>query len=448
MSDGIYWLATAIFVSVYVLIISEKVDKTKAALLAGTLMVALSVLTQEEAFYSDRLGIDYNVIFLLIGMMIMVSIMGRSGAFGWAAIWAAKLAGGEPRRILVSFVVLTALASALLDNVTTVMLIGPVTLLIADELEIDPVPFLVAEALASNIGGTATLIGDPPNIMIGSKAQFGFMDFVVHLAPAVAVMLVGLVFVVLWMFGSKMQVSEEKRLRVMAMEPGDLVRDRALVVKSGVVIGLVIVGFTVHGVLHVEPATLALTGAAVLLFITATDPHDILREVEWPTIFFFIGLFLTVGGIVKVGVVKDLSSVVIGVTDPTSSDTLLTSVVMLWFSGIASSVVDNIPYVATMIPLVQNMANDIFHGGAADPGALPLATLHHPVMLPVWWSLALGACLGGNGSPIGASANVVVIGLAQKAGHTISFLRFVRYGVPVTVMTLAIATAYVWLRYY
>lgn len=448
MSDGIYWLAATIFVTVYVLIISEKVDKTKAALLAGTLMMALPVLTQQEAFYSDRVGIDYNVIFLLIGMMIMVGIMGRSGAFGWAAIWAAKLAKGEPGRILIYFVLLTALASALLDNVTTVMLMAPVTLLIADELEIDPVPFLVAEALASNIGGTATLIGDPPNIMIGSKAQFGFMDFIVHMAPAVAVMLVGLLVVVWFMFGSKMKVNEKQRLRVMAMEPRHLIKDKGLVIKSSVVLTLTILGFTLHSALHIEPATIALVGAAVLLFITPVEPHEAFTDVEWPTIFFFIGLFLTVGGIVKVGVVKDLSSVVIGLTDPSQTDMFLTSMVLLWFSGIASSVIDNIPYVATMIPLVQNMANDVFLAGAGDAGALPLSTMHHPVLLPVWWSLALGACLGGNGTPIGASANVVVLGLAAKAGHPISFLRFMRYGVPVTLMTLVIATLYVWLRYY
>ncbi|MEM6531033.1 MAG: ArsB/NhaD family transporter [Myxococcota bacterium] len=444
-----YWLAAAIFAALYLLIVSERVDKTKAALLAGVSMLGVGILSQEEAFYSERLGIDYNVIFLLIGMMILVGIMGKSGAFEFTAIWFAKLAGGSPKRILVVFVVFTAVASALLDNVTTVMLLAPVTLLIADELEIDPVPFLIAEALASNIGGTATLIGDPPNIMVASKARFTFLDFIVHLAPAVAVMLIALVLVVLVVFGNSLNVSEKHRARVMAMNPSKLIKDRTLVISSSIVLSITILGFALHSVVHIEPATIALVGAATLLFISKVDAHEILGEkIEWGTIFFFIGLFLTVGGIVKVGLVGDLSSFVVEATGPTKDDMFNTAIAMLWFSGIASAVVDNIPYVATMIPLVQDTANSVFHQGALDPSALPLATLHQPVLAPVWWCLALGACLGGNGSPIGASANVVVIATAQKAGHTISFLRFCKFGVPVMLMTLAIGTVYIWVRYY
>ncbi|MEL6547134.1 MAG: SLC13 family permease, partial [Myxococcota bacterium] len=258
-----------------------------------------------------------------------------------------------------------------------------------------------------------------------------------------------LVAVVLVLFGRHMEVSEKHRARVMKMNPSKLIKDKKLVATSLVVLSATILGFALHSVVHIEPATIALFGAAVLLFISKVDAHEILGEkIEWGTIFFFIGLFLTVGGIVKVGLVSDLSSVVVSATGPTKDDMFFTAITMLWFSGIASAVVDNIPYVATMIPLVQDTANSVFHQGALDATQLPLETLHHPVLAPVWWSLALGACLGGNGSPIGASANVVVIATAQKAGHKISFMRFCSFGVPVMLMTLAIGTVYVWLRYY
>ena len=447
VTTSMYWTATAVFLLVYALIISEKVEKTKAALFGGAAMLGLSILTQEEAFYSERLGVDYNVIFLLIGMMLMINIMGKSGVFQWMAIRVAKAAKGLPGRILLLFVLICAISSAFLDNVTTVMLLGPVTLLICDELDLDPTPFLLSEALASNIGGTATLIGDPPNIMVASKAQLTFVDFLVHLAPAVLVMLVALLGIVWLLFGRSLKVSEEKRKHILNMDPNALITDRKLLIQSVAVVGTTIAGFALHGVLHIEPASLALMGAAVLLLIADVDVHKTLAEVEWPAIFFFIGLFLTVGGVVKVGLVEDLSSMVIAVTGPTATDMTVTTLVVLWFSGIASAIVDNIPFVATMIPLVTDMANTIFHAGQADPGQLPTETLHHPVLMPVWWALALGACLGGNGSPIGASANVIIMGLAEKSGNKISFLRFVALGAPVTILTLAIGTVYVYLRY-
>ncbi|HEX9594210.1 MAG TPA: ArsB/NhaD family transporter [bacterium] len=447
-SATIYWLATAIFVLAYAVIVSEKVHKTKVALLGAALMICLPILTQHEAFHSEHFGIDYNVIFLLISMMIIINIMARSGVFEWVAIRSAKVAQGRPFTLMATFAVLTAIASALLDNVTTVLLLAPVTLLIADELDVDPVPFLIVEALASNIGGTATLIGDPPNMMIASKAKYGFMDFIIHLTPVVVIIMIAFVVVIKILFGRKLKVSEEKRLRVMAMDESRLIRNPVLMKKSLVVMGLTIIGFTLHGALHLEPATIAFTGAAVLLLISGEHPHHILAEVEWTTIFFFMGLFIIVGGLVKVGMIRDLSQFVIDVTKPTDQSLMTTTMVMLWFSAIASTIVDNIPFVAAINPLVLDLANTIFHHGGADPAALPVATLHHPVLEPLWWSLALGASLGGNGTLIGASANVIIVGMAERAGRRISFMKFMAYGVPVMVMTLILSSLYVWLRYY
>jgi len=448
ISPTVYWLATAIFVVAYAVIVSEKVHKTKVALVGAALMIALKILTQHEAFHSEEFGIDYNVIFLLISMMVIINIMTRSGVFQWVAIRSAKVAKGKPFTIMAIFVVITAIASALLDNVTTVLLLAPVTLLIADELDVDPIPYLIAEALASNIGGTATLIGDPPNIMIASKAHYSFMDFIYNLTPVVVIIMIAFVVVMKVLFGSRLKVTEEKRKRVMEMDESSLITDPVLMKKSLVVMGLTVVGFTMHGVLHLEPATIALTGAAILLLISGEHPHHILADVEWTTIFFFMGLFIIVGGVVKVGLIKDLSQVVIDVTHPTQESMFTTSFVMLWFSAFASAIVDNIPFVATMNPLVLDMANTVFHEGAHSAAALGAATLHHDVLEPVWWSLALGACLGGNGSPIGASANVIVVGMAEKAGKPISFAKFMAYGFPIMIMTLIISHLYIYLRYY
>ncbi|MGE3173598.1 MAG: SLC13 family permease [Planctomycetota bacterium] len=447
-SPAAYWIATAIFVLTFAGIVSEKVHKTKAALFGAGLMLVLGIVSQEEAFHSTHIGIDHNVVFLLISMMILVNVLARTGLFEWAAIRAARVAQGRPIRILLLFVGLTAVASALLDNVTTVLLIAPVTLLIADELDLDPVPFLLAETMASNIGGAATLIGDPPNIVIGSRAQLDFVDFLVNLAPAVAVMMAAFLGALLLLYGKRLKVTEERRQRVLAMDPRRVIKDAVLARKAVAVLALVLVGFLMHGTLHLEPATIALFGAALLLLIAKGNPHDVLADVEWPTIFFFIGLFIVVGGIVKVGVVRDVSHAIVGATAPTADGMQTTATALLWASGVLSAVVDNIPYVATMNPLVLDMANSVFHAGQADPASLPVETLHQPVMMPVWWALALGACLGGNATPIGASANVVVLGVLERSGTKVTFGRFLRMGVPVTLMTLAIAQVYLWVRYY
>lgn len=443
-----YWVAISIFAITLGLVVSERIHKTKAVLLGAALMMALPILTQHDAFHSVRYGIDYNVVFLLISMMILVGIIGRSGVFEWAAIRSAKLARGRPLRIMVAFACLTAVASAFLDNVTTVLLVAPVTLLIADELDLDPVPFLITESLASNIGGTATLIGDPPNIMIASRARLEFVDFLVHLAPAVVVMMIGMLLGVQLLFGKRLRVDEGKRQRIMAMDASRLIKDRMLAVKSLLVLALTLVGFMLHGVLHLEPATVALLGAAVLLVISRGDPHKVFAGVEWSTIFFFIGLFIVVGGVVKAGVIRDVSQMVVEWTEPSRETMYRTSVTVLWCSGILSALVDNIPYVATMSPLILDMANGVFHGGAADAAELPLSTLHHAALMPVWWALALGSCLGGNATPIGASANVVVIGIAARSGVAVTFGRFMAYGVPTTLFTLVVSHVYLWLRYY
>ncbi|MEZ5964792.1 MAG: ArsB/NhaD family transporter [Planctomycetota bacterium] len=442
-----YWMATAIFVVAFAVIVSEKVHKTKIAMFGAALTIVLSILTQEDAFHSTRFGIDYNVVFLLVSMMILVNIIGRTGVFEWAAIKAAKLARGRPLPIMVLFCLLTAVASALLDNVTTVLLVVPVTLLICDELDLPPIPFLLAETMASNIGGTATLIGDPPNILIASRANLDFMQFLGHLAPAVCVMMLAFV-VCLRVFYGSLTVDEGRRRHVLAMDERKMIKDRPLAAKSLIVLALTLVGFGLHGALHLEPATVALMGASTLLLISRGDPHRTLAEVEWSTIFFFIGLFIIIGGIVKVGLISDVSKLVIDYTDPTATSMEKTAFTLLWASAGLSAVVDNIPYVATMSPLVLDMANTVLHGGAADASNLPLETLHAPVLQPVWWSLALGACLGGNATAIGASANVVVCGIASRSGHPISFGRFLKFGLPVMLLTLVISHIYVKLRYF
>jgi Na+/H+ antiporter NhaD/arsenite permease-like protein len=435
-----FWLATAIFVIAYVVIVSERIHKTVVAILGGALMLVLKILEQHEAFHLEEFGIDWNVIFLLISMMVIINLMKPTGLFEYIAIKSAKWGKGDPFRIMAIFAVVTALLSALLDNVTTVLLITPVTLLIADALEVDPIPYLISCALASNIGGTATLIGDPPNIMIASKAQLNFMDFIVHLTPIVLVVMVFYLFAIKLIWGKKLRTKEELKKRVMGMNEREAIRDPLMLKKSLFVLCLVLVGFVFHGLLHFQPATVALFGAGLLLLLSGThEPHHVFAEVEWSTIFFFIGLFIIVGGVVKVGLIKWMS---IQVLDITKGNLLATSMVLMWFSAFASAIVDNIPYVATMNPLIIDMARQIW------PHETGLQLLQHRDLMPLWWSLALGACLGGNGSAIGASANVIVVGMSEKTGNKISFGRFLLYGMPIMIMTVLVSTVYVWVRYY
>lgn len=439
----VFWIATIIFLVSYGLIVSEKIDKTKVALIGAGLMMILKIVSQHDAFYDEHYAIDYNVIFLLIGMMIIVNILSKTGLFQFLAVKSAKLAKGKPFLILIFFTCITALLSAILDNVTTVLLLVPVTLFIADELELDPFPFLISEVMASNIGGTATLIGDPPNIMIASKIHLTFMDFIYHMTPAVLFVFGGFILTIKILFGKKLQVKEEVRQKILAIDEFTLVKNYSLLKKSLGVLGLVVVGFVFHGVFQYEPATIAILGAAILLIISKEDPHHVLSELEWPTIFFFIGLFIIVGGVVKVGLISSLSKGMIALTNPTEESMFVTAITTLWFSAISSAIVDNIPFVASMIPLVIDTAHTIL-----PPWTDYKAVVQHSALMPVWWSLALGACLGGNGSPVGASANVITLGLAGKAGYPISFKKFILYGVPITVESIVISTLYIWIRYY
>lgn len=435
-----FWIATGIFLIVYAVIVSEKIHKTIVAIFGAGVMLILKILEQHEAFHVEEFGIDWNVIFLLISMMVIINLMRPTGVFEYIAIKSAKLGRGEPFRIMVIFAIVTAVLSALLDNVTTVLLIVPVTILIADALQVDAMPYLLSCALASNIGGTATLIGDPPNIMIASKAQLNFMDFIYHLAPVVIVIMVFYVFAIKFIWGRKLKTKEELKSRIMAMDENEAIKDPVMLKKSLFVLAMVLTGFVFHGALHFQPATVALFGAGLLLLLSKThEPHHILAEVEWPTIFFFMGLFIIIGGVVKVGLIKWMSVQVLAITQ---GNMFATSMVVMWFSAFASAFIDNIPYVAPMNPLIVDMAKQLW------PDLSGTQLLHHVDLMPLWWSLALGACLGGNGTAIGASANVIVVGMSEKLGKRISFGKFMLYGMPMMVMTVIIATVYVWLRYY
>ncbi len=438
--DTAFWTATTIFLLAYAVIVSEKIHKTIIAVFGAGLMLVLKILEQREAFHLEEFGIDWNVIFLLISMMVIINLMRPTGVFEYLAIKSAKWGKGDPMRILAIFAVVTATLSAFLDNVTTVLLIVPVTILIADALEVDALPYLISCALASNIGGTATLIGDPPNIMIASKAQLNFMDFIYHLTPVIIITMVFYVFAIKLIWGKNLKTKEELKKRIMAMNENEAIKDPVMLKKSLVVLAMVLTGFVLHGMLHFQPATIALFGAGLLLLLSKThEPHHVLAEVEWPTIFFFMGLFIIIGGVVKVGLIKWMSIQVLNITQ---GNLFATSMVVMWFSAFASAFIDNIPYVATMNPLMVDMAKQLW------PDLSGIQLLHHVDLMPLWWSLALGACLGGNGTAIGASANVIVVGMSEKLGKRISFGKFMLYGMPIMIMTVVISTVYVWLRYY
>jgi len=438
-------LASGIFLLAYILIAWERIHKTAAALAGAMLMLLLGLVTQQEAFHGQGNvpGVDWNTILLLVGMMIIVSITRDTGVFQWLAIKSAKLARGQPLLILLLLSAITALVSAFLDNVTTVLLIAPVTIIICNSLEVDAVPFLICEVLASNIGGTATLVGDPPNIMIASQAHLTFVDFIVNLTPVSIIVFVCFAGTVWLVLRRRLQVSDEKRATVMAFDEAQAITDRPLLWRCLPVLGLTLVGFLVHGALGLEPATIALSGASLLLVITAKHPLRHLEEVEWPTIFFFLGLFIMVSALVKQGIIKLLSADLLVLTHEKPA---ATAMLLLWFSAFASAIMDNIPYVATMNPLILDVArqmNQDLHWGLVGP----VAIAHAPLIVPLWWSLALGACLGGNATLIGASANVIVAGLADRSGTPITFKRYLKWGVPLTLQSIIISSIYVWLIY-
>jgi len=416
------WLAGAIFVAAYALIVVDRVDRTLVALLAGMLVIALGIVDQQTAFAA----IDLNVIFLLAGMMVIASTLARTGLFEWLAIRSVRLSRGEPVRLLLVLACVTAAMSAFLDNVTTVVLMTPITLSVARRLGVSPTPYLIAQILASNIGGTATLIGDPPNILIGSAAGLDFLDFLANMAPVTILIMAACALAMRAMFRGSLQVAAEDREAALELTEASAIADPPLLARSLAVTGLTIAGFLLHSAIGVEAATVALLGATALMLVARIDPHDALREVEWSTLFFFVGLFVLVEGVVSVGIIGGVAD---RLAQATAGNAALASVGLLWFSAAASAVVDNIPYTATAIPVVQRLV------GAGLPAE------------PLWWSLALGACLGGNLTIVGASANVVVASLGARAGHPIRFREFLRYGSVVVLISLAISTGYVWLRY-
>ncbi|GAA2113271.1 ArsB/NhaD family transporter [Actinomadura alba] len=419
--------AVSIFVVAYVLIAMEKVDRTKVALGGAALMLLLHITDAEKAFFDERTGVDWNVVFLLLGMMIIVSVLRQTGVFEYVAIWAAKRARGRPYRLMVMLVVITASASALLDNVTTVLLIVPVTFLVCERLALPVVPYLIAEVMASNIGGTATLVGDPPNIIIASRGGLSFNDFLIHLAPLVVVLLVVFCLMCRWLFRWAFTYDPDRAASVMALEEKEAITDGRLLAQSLAVLGVVVAAFVLHPVLHYEPSVVALLGAGLLVAATRVTTQQALEEVEWPTLVFFVGLFVMVGGLVETGVIGDISRFA---ADTTQGRLGLATMLLLWASAGLSAIIDNIPYVATMSPIVADLV------AKAGPDGQVL-----------WWALALGADLGGNATAIGASANVVVLGIAARNGTPISFWTFTRYGILVTLVTVALATPYLWLRY-
>lgn len=424
MQEGTYFfLSIAIFVVVYILIIWDKFDRAVVAMSGAALMLLLKIYSQEEAFEA----IDFNTLGLLISMMVIVMIMRHTGVFEYLAVIMVKSSKADPFRLIILIAITTGILSALLDNVTTILLILPIIMSVTHDLKISPIPFIISAIFASNIGGTATLIGDPPNIMIGSKTGLDFVDFLVNDAViAIPILLLTSVLFAL-IFKKYLVASEQDKKKVMELKAKDCIEDLPLLRKSLVVFGLVIAGFSLHGVFHYESATIAIAGASLLLFLSGMNSEEVLLNVEWKTILFFTGLFILVGGIEATGVIEMLANWVISVTH---GDLFMTALAILWVSAIASAFIDNIPFVATMIPLIMEM------GEVSGMNIMPL-----------WWALSLGACLGGNGTVIGASANVVALGIAERDGYRVSFGEYFKIAFPMMLLTIAISTVYLMFAY-
>ncbi len=420
--------AVTVFIIVYALIISEKIHRTVLAMVGGMLMVVFGILSQEQAIHH----IDFNTIGLLVGMMIIVGVTGETGLFRYLAIWTAKKVGGDPVKLFYALATLTAVCSALLDNVTTVLLTVPVTISITRQLEVSPLPFLITQIIASNIGGTATLIGDPPNIMIGSAVkELTFMAFINNLAAFSFLTHFLVTAILAWVYRGRLKTTAALREKIMQLDETKQLTNIKLLKTCLAVLTLTIFLFATHQFFHLESATVALFGASILLLLAARQSEHglehIFHKVEWVALFFFVGLFVLVGGLVETGVIKWLAQEAIRLT---AGNLTATALLILWLSAIASAFVDNIPFVATMIPLIKDM------------GALGITNLE-----PLWWSLALGACLGGNGTIVGASANIIVVGLAAQEGYNISFGGFFKIAFPIMLLTVVMSTVYVYLRY-
>ena len=423
-------LALGIFVVAFFFIATERIDKVVTVLVAAGAMTVLGLTPGSEVFFSEHSGIDWNVIFLLLGMMIIVGVIKQTGLFDFLAIWAAKRSKGRPYRLMVMLMLITAVASPFLDNVTTIMLVVPVTVVVCDRLRIPAQPYIIAEVLASNIGGAATLIGDPPNIIIGSRAGLSFNDFLVHMAPVVVLVFVVFVLLTRVMFRRSYTYDPARVAEIMSLNERRAITDPALLVRSLCVLALVVAGFGLHAVLHLEPSIIALVGAGVMLLVSRADVGDALGEVEWPTLVFFMGLFVMVAGLVHTGVIDAMGRWSIGIV---GDDFYAAATALIFGSAVLGAFFDNIPYVATMAPVVEELV-------ATVPDAATGQAL--------WWAFALGADFGGNGTAVAASANVVAIGIAARTGHPISFWGFTRYGIVVTVLSTVIAWGYVTLRYF
>ncbi|MBN2628062.1 MAG: ArsB/NhaD family transporter [Spirochaetales bacterium] len=417
--------ALIIFVLTYTIFVTEKVNKSIAVLLGASFYLVLHFIPFDDAVEH----IDINVILLLMGMMLIVKITEQCGVFEYVAIKAAKAVKADPTRFLIALFFLTAFFSALLDNVTTVLLVSPVTLLLTTQMEIAALPFIITEILASNIGGTATLIGDPPNIMIGSAAKLSFMDFAANLTPVVLIISVVTVAILLFVFRKSLVITQENKERILKMDESKMIHNKTLMIKSLVVLGGVLLGFLLHGIMETEPSVIAVIGACALIIWTNEDMEKLLQKVEWDTILFFLGLFIMVGVLEYAGIIDALADWMIRLT---GGQMKTTSSLLLYFSGIFSGILDNIPLVATFIPVVKLVG--------AGQAAGDLA--------PLWWSLSLGACLGGNGTLVGASANVIMFGFAKKNKVPLTFISYLKYGVPLTLLSLVISYAYIMVRYY
>jgi len=429
-----FWLSTALLLATYAVLMLERLDRAIVALLGGALMIFCGVVDQAGAIAGE----DFNTLALLTGMMLLVALARPSGMFQYLALWSARVAAGRPAAILALMTVITALVSSLLNNVTTVLLIAPVTLVITAEMRLPPYPFLFSEVLASNIGGAATLIGDPPNILIGSATGLGFNDFLVHLTPIAALILLIQLATGHWLWGRHMTVEPAARRRVLAFRAADAITDRPLLVKSLAVLAAAILGFVLGDRLGLQPGTIALAAAALLLLLDnwhrrreeqSRRVHAAFGEIEWITIFFFVGLFVVVAGVERAGVLQWLARVL---TRVTGADRNAATMLVLWASALFSAAIDNIPFVATMIPVIKGMGPAL---GGGDS------------LRPLWWALALGACLGGNGTLIGASANLTVAGIAERNGIAFRFLPFLKLAFPMMLLSIAVSMAYIYLRY-
>jgi len=422
-------LAIIVFIVAYIFIASEKISRIAIVLAGAAAMVIIGATDADKAFYSHETGIDWNVIFLLLGMMIIVGIIHKTGLFEFFAISAIKKSSGSPKVALVYLMVLTSIASAILDNVTTILLAVPMTLIVTKHLKVSPIPFILAEVFVSNIGGAATLVGDPPNIIIASKADLSFNSFLVHMAPMVILVLLVVIAMIVFLFRKELVNTPEARDAVMTLQAHDFLKDVILLKKSLGVLTLVMIAFVLHSFLHLEPSIVALFGAGVLVAISGLKPRDYVQDVEWSTLIFFAGLFIMVGGLVGSGALADLSTFL---KELFAGNTQLAALSILSISAVLSGIIDNIPYVTAMSPVISDLS-------------VGLVGRQEHVL---WWSLAFGADFGGNATIIGASANVVAIGLAAKAGIHISFWKFAKYGVLVTAVSIAMVYPYIYFFYF